>query len=198
MRGHTRTGALVLSVTFALCATVESSAQGRKNAVVIEITKTDNSCRYQVQDVEREVLVSEQDTFFVTAGAFITLVATETAARVKIQDDTSKNVKGFKNRGSSLLRSGDSEYLRVRAARQNDPGSFHQISIDCCESLNENGNCVNPAPSDKMSALEIRREKTNRASLVAPLLTIWKSLFEEDGVDSPPVGGGGPGMDVDP
>ncbi|NNE45501.1 MAG: hypothetical protein HKN37_02445 [Rhodothermales bacterium] len=198
MRGYTRTGALVLSVTFALCATVDSSAQGRKNAVVIEITKIEDSCRYQVQDIEREVLVGEQDTFFVSAGAFLNLVATGTAARVKIQDDARKNVKGFTNRGISLLRAGDSEFLRVRAARQNDPGSFHDISIDCCESLDEDGKCVNPAPSDKMSALDLRRERINRASLVAPLLKVWRSLFEEDGVDSPPVGGGGPGMDVDP
>ena len=185
---------VVAAVTFSTLMDV--SAQGRRDAVVIEITQIENSCRYQVQDVSGEVLADQQDTFYVNAGAFLRFTATGTSARVQIQDDGRKNAKGFSNRGSARLNPGESQVIKARNARSQDPGTVHKVAIECCEQISEDGTCVNPTVSDKM-AEAADQVQVNRATFGSPIRALSRLLFGAEKAD-PPLGSGGPDMDVEP
>ncbi len=197
MRIFSRFTQLIVVAAAVMFSTVlDVSAQGRRDAVVIEITRAENSCLYQVQDVSGEVLADQQDTFFVNAGAFLRLTATGTSARVEIQDDRSKNAKGFSHRGTARLNPGESQVIKARNARSQNPGTVHKVAVDCCERISEDGTCVNPSVSDKMAAAS-DQVQINRATFGSPLSLLSRLLFGAEEAD-PPLGSGGPDMDVEP
>lgn len=192
--------ALIAALTMLIGSAVDTSAQGRKDAVDIEVTLRDSACKYEVKTVSGDRLSEpEQNKFFMNAGGFLHVTATGTAARIEIEDDRQKRVKGFKKKGMLTLSAGEDDFLKLRAKRTKEEGSLHKVRIECCDGFKGSGACENPMESDsiKTSSVDVGGTQINRASAV-PLETIFDWLFSDDEPSTGPPLPGGPDMDVHP
>jgi hypothetical protein len=195
------TPVVLLSIAVWSIASFEVTAQNRRDLVDIKVTSDGQKCGYEVLDADGTPIPGQQDLFLVRAGAFLRVSAAETYARVRIEDDYSSGVKGYAHRGSAKLYPVPRlrQIIRVRGPLSKEGRSRHKVKIECCETITNDGVCVNPVESDNVASRD--QGGTGEIKLATSSADAEELARLADGASSPtghPVGPGGPDMDIEP